>query len=55
LPLFKPLNKVSANLILAGGIGGFVILCCFVGSAFDRCVYGDNNKVEQEILREFEL
>ena len=55
LPLYKPLNKVSANVILAASIVGFVIVLCFVGSAFDRCIYGDNSKVEQEILREFEL
>jgi len=49
------LNKVTANVCLAAGVVGFVILFCFIGSAFDRCIYGDNSKVEQEILREFEL
>ena len=55
LPLYKPLDKVTANISLAGGIVGFVIVFFFIGSAFDRCIYGDNSKVEQEILREFEL
>lgn len=46
LPLFKPLDKVTANLSLAGGIVGFFILFACVGTSVDRCVYGDNSKVE---------
>jgi hypothetical protein len=46
---------VTANVSLAAGIVGFVFLFACIGNAFDRCIYGDNSKVEQEILREFEL
>jgi len=46
LPLYKPLDKVTANLALAGGIAGFFILFAFIGTGVDRCIYGDNSKVE---------